>query len=169
MGKIVAHSRGVDIQKIGSGNIGFANVTRNLDWSAGWKVLLFDVLKGFIPSILAVQYLHTNMIYVVGLAAIAGHLFPVWLKFKGGKGIATGFGSTLAFVPYIAISGILVYVLAYVVFRKSAVSSLFAAWSMPAFAFFINQSYPILYLVALAVIAALTHRKNIKDLIKEKW
>src|SRR6478735_119893 len=83
-GKIVGAFYHVDIQKRGSGNIGFANVRRILGWRAGIITLVVDIAKGFFPTLLALQLITPGAAFFVGLAAILGHIFPVWLSFKGG-------------------------------------------------------------------------------------
>lgn len=160
-GKIVGKLYGVDIQKHGSGNIGFANVNRVLGWKAGLMVLPGDVLKGTIPVIIANHYLGLDQVLVVALAAILGHVFPIWLKFKGGKGIATGLGVTLVISPIVGCLALLVYVLGFTIFRKSAPSSIIAAWSLPLVCLFFYPKYALFYLV-LAVVTIWTHRTNIK-------
>jgi glycerol-3-phosphate acyltransferase PlsY len=163
--KIVGFRYGIDIQKQGSGNIGFANVVRVLGWRAGLMVLPGDILKGFIPVILAQQYLGLDQVLAVGLAAIAGHVFPIWLRFRGGKGIATGLGVTLAISPVVGGLGLLVYLLGFVAFRKSAPSSIVAAWSLPLLCLAFYPKYALFYL-GLALVTVWTHRNNIQQLRK---
>src|SRR4051812_30895241 len=107
-GKLIASLHGVDIQKKGSGNIGFANVLRVVGRVPAAIVLTIDVLKGFVPVAIAQQILGASGVQAVALLAIMGHVFPVWLKFKGGKGIATGLGVTLAISPVLAVLCVLV-------------------------------------------------------------
>lgn len=161
-GKLVGKRHGIDIQKHGSGNIGFANVRRTLGWRPGLIVLAGDILKGFVPVIIATQFLPTYQVLIVGAVAVLGHIFPVWLKFKGGKGIATGLGVTLALNPLIGLAGAVVYVIALVFFKKSAPSSVIAAWSLPLFCALISPKYAWFY-VALAIIASWSHRTNLKE------
>src|SRR5581483_7153065 len=130
-GKIIGKLHGVDIQKKGSGNIGFANVRRTLGWSAGVIVLAGDMLKGFVPVFAFKKYLTDPQIMIVALLAILGHIFPLWLRFKGGKGVATGLGATLAINLWIGLVSISIYLMGVAIFRKSAPSSLAAIWSLP--------------------------------------
>ena len=123
-GKLIAHSYGIDIQKRGSGNIGFANVRRILGWRAGIITLIADILKGFIPTLLAVYFFDTTVAFVVGIFAIAGHVFPVWLKFHGGKGIATGLGVICALQPVAGLIGAIVYIVSCLVTKVSSYSSM---------------------------------------------
>ena len=123
-GKLVAHSYGIDIQKRGSGNIGFANVRRIVGWRAGLITLAADVLKGFVPVLIASHYSEPAFTFFVGVVAICGHLFPVWLRFRGGKGIATGLGLILAIQPVAGIIGAAVYGISCLVTKVSSRSSL---------------------------------------------
>lgn len=163
-GKIISGRRGVDISKTGSGNIGTANVFRHLGWQAGVAVFVLDAAKGFIPVILASEYLnfYDNRLLLVGLAAVLGHIFPVWLKFKGGKGIATGFGVILATAPLLAIIGLLIYAFCLVVLRKSAPSSLAAVVCLPVLGLFYRPDIAV-FLLLFAVLAFWTHRINIRN------
>jgi glycerol-3-phosphate acyltransferase PlsY len=164
--KIAGYFYGVDIQKKGSGNIGFANAVRVLGWKPGIAVLLGDVLKGFVPIAAASNYVSGPQLALVGLAAICGHLFPVWLKFKGGKGIATGLGVTFAINPVLGICGVSIYLLGFYFFRKSALSSIMAAWGLPLGCFFLMPAY-IGFYFSLALIATWTHRSNIRQVLNE--
>jgi len=165
-GKIVGKLYGIDIQKHGSGNIGFANVVRVLGWKASPIVLLGDIGKGLLPVIIARQYLSGYQILVVALAAVAGHIFPVWLKFKGGKGIATGLGVTLVISPLIGGLGLLIYLMGFAKFRKSAPSSLIAIWCIPLLCLaFVPRD--TLFYIGLASLASWAHRNNIRQIIKE--
>lgn len=161
-GKLVGWRNGIDIQKHGSGNIGFANVRRTLGWGPGLIVLTGDVLKGFLPVLLAFRYLPQNEVFLVGISAVVGHVFPIWLKGKGGKGIATGLGVTLALNPILGIIGGGLYLLALAYFKKSGPSSVSAAWSLfiICLAYWPNLAW--LYAV-LAILVSYTHRKNLAE------
>lgn len=124
-GKLVAYSYGIDIQKRGSGNIGFANVRRIIGWRGGLVTLLADIVKGFAPTYIALQLTDANFAFIVGLAAVLGHIFPIWLGFRGGKGIATGLGVIFALFPLAGLIGVLAYVLGSSFFRVSSYSSVF--------------------------------------------
>jgi acyl phosphate:glycerol-3-phosphate acyltransferase len=126
-GKIVAHHRGVDIQRRGSGNIGFANVRRILGWRAGLLTLGGDILKGLVPCLIALNTRGELVAFWVGVAAIVGHIFPVWLKFRGGKGIATGLGVMLVLQPVAACIGFAAYAFGALVFKRSFIGSLLGA------------------------------------------
>ena len=165
-GKLVSHHHGVDIQKHGSGNIGFANVQRTLGWKPGLVVLAADIIKGFLPVFIAKNYLTDYQIMAVALLAMLGHIFPIWLKFKGGKGIATGLGITLAINLLLGSLAVAVYLVSLAIFRKSGPSSITAAWSLPLLSLLIVNKYVWFYLL-LAVIATRTHRTNLRDIRNE--
>lgn len=165
-GKIVGKFQGIDIQKQGSGNIGFANVVRVLGWQAGAIVLTGDVMKGFMPVLIAKHYLNGYQILVVALAAVAGHIFPIWLKFRGGKGVATGLGVTLALSPLLGGLGLLIYLLSFAKFRKSASASLIATWCLPLLCFAFLSRFALFYL-GLALLATWAHRNNLQQMVKE--
>jgi glycerol-3-phosphate acyltransferase PlsY len=164
--KIIGNLYGIDIQKKGSGNIGFANAVRVLGWKPGLFVLAGDILKGFIPVFIATRYFSNLQLALIGLCAIAGHIYPVWLKLRGGKGIATGLGVTFAISPMLGVSGLIIYLLGIYFFRKSAPSSIVAAWSLPFTCLFLMPAYVSFYF-GLAVIATWTHRVNIRQVINE--
>lgn len=167
-GKILGYVKGIDIQKKGSGNIGFANAVRVLGWPAGIIVLIVDVLKGFIPVYLAKYFLDATLLQqmIIGLAPIIGHAYPVWLRFRGGKSIATGFGVLIALNVYIALFGFLMYLLVFAISKKSAMGSLAAAWALPIIALAL-QPILCLYFVILAFFATYTHRVNIRQFMHE--
>jgi acyl phosphate:glycerol-3-phosphate acyltransferase len=164
-GKLVGKRRGIDIQQHGSGNIGFANAVRTLGWRPALVVLAGDVAKGFVAVAVAKHYLSGAELLVVAAAAVLGHIFPVWLKFKGGKGIATGLGVTLALSPLLASLAAVVYFAVFAVFRKSAPSSIAAAWSGPLICLVFDEKYAWFYL-GFALLASWTHRSNIKQMIR---
>src|SRR5688500_11562142 len=108
-GLVVARARGVDIRAVGSKNIGATNVARALGKKLGALVLFLDALKGLLPTLVARHALHLddNLVALVGLAAILGHVFPVWLRFRGGKGVATALGVFAALTPVAAAASVL--------------------------------------------------------------
>lgn len=159
----MAKGRGVDIQKKGSGNIGFTNSLRVIGRKWAIVVLLGDVLKGFLPAILALQLLTLNQAQIVAFVAVLAHVFPVWLKFKGGKGIATGLGATLALNPGLALGGTVIFLLTISVTKIVSLSSLTATWTMILFTYIVSPSLTLFYLV-LAILTTWAHRGNIKRL-----
>lgn len=164
-GKIVARRRGVDIQKKGSGNIGFTNSLRVLGLKRALLVLLGDTLKGFIPTWVALRLLPLNQALIVAFIAILAHVFPVWLKFKGGKGVATGLGVTLALNPVLAAGGAVIFLIMALTTRVISLSSILTTWFLSFWTYFFSPELTIFYLT-LAVLETWTHRGNINRLTK---
>jgi glycerol-3-phosphate acyltransferase PlsY len=167
-GLLVAKSRGVDIRAQGSGNIGATNVFRVI--GKGWGILTFvlDALKGFIPSFVFPRLagLETDWGVLFGIAAILGHSFPVYLKFKGGKGVATSAGMLLGVAPLAVLVGFISWVLCLMLSRIVSLSSIVAAIAV-AIAVWI-QDKGLVINIALTVLAMLViwlHRANIKRLL----
>jgi glycerol-3-phosphate acyltransferase PlsY len=152
-GKLVAHSYGINIQKRGSGNIGFANVRRIVGWRAGFITLVADILKGFTPTLLASYLVGVTFAFFVGVVAISGHVFPIWLRFRGGKGIATGLGVVLAINPIAGLVGAIIYIISCFVTKVSSYSSMAGLVATAGTATIISSSswwqYVILLLIAL--------------------
>ena len=112
-GKIIAWQfYHVDIQRRGSGNIGYANMLGILGWKAAIPTLIGDVGKGAVATLIA-QHYAPDLVFWVGLTAMLAHIFPVWLRFRGGKGIATAFGMLLVIAPYAALIGLAIYLVPY--------------------------------------------------------
>src|SRR5262245_56995897 len=161
-GKIAGNVYGVDIQQHGSGNIGFANVGRVLGWPPAVVVLVGDVLKGFAPPFAAQAYgFSVHEVMAVAAAAMAGSVFPVWLRFKGGKGIATGLGITLATSFVLGCLAAVIYLLAVGLLRSSGRASLTAAWGVPLLALVFAPDYALFFAV-LAALATWTHRDKLR-------
>ena len=164
-GKIVGKLQGVDIQKKGSGNIGFTNSLRTLGWKPAVLVLIGDVLKGFIPTFLAMQFLSLNQVLMIGIFTILAHVFPVWLKFKGGKGIATGLGVLLAINPLITAIGLAVFLIIFLITKIISIASLIGTASLVLISYFVFPKLTMFHL-ALLTIAIWTHRENVNRLLK---
>jgi len=170
-GLLAARSRGVDIRAVGSGNIGATNVARNLGKKLGAAVLVADVLKGALPMAAARWLLDLDAggrpyIYAaVGLAAVIGHCFPVWLRFKGGKGVATALGVYLIVDPVAAGICVALFALAYAAFRISAVGSLSATIACPVLLWLRDQPTSLVHLaLAIALVILVQHRGNVSRL-----
>lgn len=166
-GFVVGSLSGIDIRRAGSGNVGATNVARVVGKAQGLLTLLGDVAKGFIPAYLAHQLgLTQAMTAVVALAAFLGHLYPVFLKFRGGKGVATALGAFLGLAPLATVVLIFIFSCVAVVSRVVSLASLVAALCAPlAFWFF---AYPpvlvwLSLLVGLWIVAR--HRENIRRLL----
>jgi glycerol-3-phosphate acyltransferase PlsY len=152
-GLLIARARGVDIRKHGSGNIGATNVWRVMGWRVGLTCFALDMLKGFVPSLMASAFATRGFSamppptllqvdaallnlgpLVVGGAAMIGHVFPVWLKFKGGKGVATGFGALLGVWPVVTVAmvgALAMWLITTRITRMVGVSSVIAAMMTP--------------------------------------
>jgi glycerol-3-phosphate acyltransferase PlsY len=165
-GKIVGRVNGIDIQKVGSGNIGFANSFRTMGWGPSLIVLVGDILKGYIPTFYAIHYLHLAIIptLLIAGASIAGHIFSPWLKFKGGKGVATMIGVSLALNPIMALIAMLVWAIIFFLGKTASVASIAIAVLMPILAEFLESQLFYFYVFLLFVII-LTHRVNIINLL----
>jgi glycerol-3-phosphate acyltransferase PlsY len=157
---------GIDIQKKGSGNIGFANAVRVLGWKPGLVVLAGDILKGFIPLFIAARYFSTCSSRLIGLACDSRPYLPRLVKISRRQRNCHRAGSNFCFSPVLGVSGLIIYLLGIYFFRKSAPSSIVAAWSLPFTCLFLMPAYVSFYF-GLAVIATWTHRANIQQVINE--
>jgi len=170
---IVKALGGPDIRAIGSGNIGAANVTRNAGKLAGILTLLLDAGKGYAAVWLAAHYTHGNIRWMMisAVCAVVGHIFPVWLGFKGGKGVATGLGVFLP-ICWQAVAAAIVLWLAVVIFwRYSSLGSISAAVALPLFVYLLYApghappEYVTLGTVVISLLVLIKHRPNIARLI----
>ncbi|MGB7769794.1 MAG: glycerol-3-phosphate 1-O-acyltransferase PlsY [Verrucomicrobiia bacterium] len=187
-GFLVARARGIDIRTVGSGNIGATNAMRVLGKPAGIFVLLMDALKGyiacaFVPPLifnqlaphlsgLAVYFqnepveLQTRYYVVAGIFAVLGHNYPCWLRFKGGKGIATSAGVYLALAPWPLLIALGVFILALLTTRYVSVGSLAAATALPAAVWILPPHNLLLGIVTtvLGLMAIYKHKGNLRRL-----
>ena len=165
-GFIIGLLSGIDIRKLGSGNIGATNVTRLLGKKAGLFTLILDILKGII-AIKLFQDFPGSDVYLLGLAAIFGHCFSPFLKFKGGKGVATSLGVFLYLAIYQALVVIVVFLITLKISNYISLSSIFAAITLPLAIFITNYNLE-LFQISLIVSALVIykHRENIQRLIK---
>jgi glycerol-3-phosphate acyltransferase PlsY len=159
-GKLIAHRRDVDIQKRGSGNIGFANVRRILGWKDGLLTLAGDIAKGFLPAFLGLYFFTPTVAFFAGLMAMLGHIFCVWLRFHGGKGIATGLGVVAVLSPVAAIIGTAVYIMFCLYKTQSSTASIAGALATASIAILVQLSTWWQYLLLLLLIAW-TLRQNL--------
>jgi len=165
-GILAARARGVDLRKVGSGNIGATNVKRAM--GRGWAilVLLGDALKGFAPVFVGRVVLHGLSPWAVtlaGIAAVVGHMFTVFLRGRGGKGVATSLGVALAISPLAALCAFAIYVVTYFTLRLSSVGSLLGIWSFPIFLHLLTEVPPpyVALAIAAAVLVTIRHRQNL--------
>ena len=154
-----------DIRAIGSGNIGATNVLRTGRKDLALATLLLDGGKGAVAVLIA-RAVSEDLTVIAGGAAILGHLFPVWLKFKGGKGVATTLGTLIAVNWMVGIGACLTWLIVALVFRYSSLSALIAAAAAPFIALWLGL-VPLAWLAAFAaVLVWVRHHENIKRLLK---
>ena len=152
-----------DIREIGSGNIGATNVLRSGNKIIGYTTLIFDILKAVIPVIFVKTY-YTDFLYLASLCAFLGHVFPVWLKFKGGKGVATYVGILFVINIYFGIIFALCWFIIFGITKFSSLSSLVASISIPVYLIITSQFDEIFFFIIMFVLIFFTHRENIKRL-----
>ena len=168
---IIARSKGVDIFKEGSGNPGATNVKRILGKKWGRTVFTLDALKGFIAAGLPLMVYEDDRLAVIGLiAAILGHSFSVFLKFRGGKGVATTIGGLLALMYPVLLIGLVVWLIVFYTKKIVALASIFFAISLPMSAYFIyGKEDPRFYLcVVIVSLIVVRHRTNITRMFSGK-
>ncbi len=167
----------IDIREYGSGNMGATNTFRVLGPKFGTIVMIGDMLKGILavalynllPYYLTNELDRTNLMIGLGLAAVIGHIYPVWADFRGGKGVATLFGMVLAIQPIVAINCVGVFLLVLYLTRYVSLSSILAGVALPICVLWIYNEQEVFYrvfAVAVAGLILLTHQKNISRLLK---
>jgi glycerol-3-phosphate acyltransferase PlsY len=154
-----------DVRKIGSGSIGATNVLRTGNYAAAALTLLFDAAKGAIAVGLARYAFGADAALIAGFGAFLGHLFPVWLGFKGGKGIAVSLGILLAVYWPVALIGFATWGVVLAIFRISSLSALVAAVATPIYLVLFGQTHAAVLGVLLAVLVFIAHRENIGRLL----
>lgn len=167
---------GIDIREYGSGNAGATNTFRVLGTGWGSFVMAVDILKGVLASFLYLllpyyltdEFHRTNLMVGLGLAAVLGHIFPIWAGFKGGKGVATVFGMVLAIQPLVAAMVVGIFLLVLYLTRFVSLSSILASVALPVLILVIfNEPEPLyrIFAIAVALLVILTHQKNIHRLL----
>ena len=157
----------IDIRDIGSGNIGATNVLRTGNKLIGYSTLILDVLK----AVLAVIFIKLNYpeyIYVSSLCIFIGHVFPLWLKFKGGKGVATYVGILFCIDIMFGAIFIATWLLLYLISKYSSLSSLFASLSVPTYLLLFLDGKNISFFLIMFFLIFFTHRENVKRLINKE-
>tara|TARA_A200000113_G_scaffold6487_1_gene6939 strand:- start:2928 stop:3503 length:576 start_codon:yes stop_codon:yes gene_type:complete len=155
-----------DIRNVGSGNIGATNVLRTGNKSLGYLTLVLDIAKAVMP-VIYIKLNYPDLVYISALCAFLGHLFPIWLKFKGGKGVATLVGILISINIYYALIFGIVWILTFLISKYSSLSSLFASISIPIYLLIIDQGN-IIFFIIMFVLIFYTHRENIKRLINKE-
>jgi len=158
---------GKDIRKVGSGNIGTTNVLRTGKKSLAAATLLFDVLKGYFSILITYNYFN-DLIYLSALICFIGHIFPIWLKFKGGKGVATYLGVILGISLNLGIVFVVTWIVIALIFRYSSLSSILGSMSVWIYSISFANEMQSYFLFFLFVIIFFTHKENIIRLKNSK-
>ena len=152
-----------DIREIGSGNIGATNALRTGNKLIGYSTLLLDIIKAILP-VIYVKINHPELIYIASLCAFLGHVFPVWLKFKGGKGVATYVGILFTINILLGFIFCVSWLLIFLISKYSSLSSLIGSLTIPVYIFFNDQMSNTFFFGIMFVLIFYTHRENIKRL-----
>ena len=152
-----------DIREIGSGNIGATNALRTGNKVIGYSTLVLDILKAVVP-VIYIKIFFEDSLYVASLCAFLGHVFPIWLKFKGGKGVATYLGILFAINFYFGIVFIISWFITFFISKFSSLSSLVGAASIPIYLLILTQFNQAIFFTIMFVLIFFTHRENIKRL-----
>jgi len=157
---------GKDPRDFGSGNIGATNAARTGGKKIGLLTLAADIVKGVIPVSIAMQFGNESMVALTAMAAFLGHVFPVYLKFQGGKGVATMFGVLLPWQPMVALLAFAIWLSAAVLSRYVALASILAGISLPLSAWLLDASGAAVYACLLfCVLMAVRHRSNVRRML----
>jgi glycerol-3-phosphate acyltransferase PlsY len=152
-----------DIRDIGSGNIGATNALRTGNKLIGYTTLILDISKAIIPVIF-VKINFPELIFVASLCAFLGHVFPIWLKFKGGKGVATYVGILFSINILLGTIFIISWIVIFILTKYSSLSSIIGAISIPLYFLLTGQSNNVIFFIIMFVLIFFTHRENIKRL-----
>ena len=152
-----------DIREIGSGNIGATNVLRTGNKAIGYSTLMFDIAKAVIP-VIYVKINYPDLIYVASLCAFLGHVFPIWLKFKGGKGVATYVGILFSINILLGLIFVASWGIIFLLFRYSSLSSIVGSMSVPIYILITGQINNTIFFAIMFILIFFTHRENIKRL-----
>ena len=149
-----------DIREIGSGNIGATNALRTGNKLVGYSTLILDILKAIIP-VIYVKMNYPELIYIASLCAFLGHVFPIWLKFKGGKGVATYVGILFSVNILLGLIFVVSWGFVFLIFRYSSLSSIVGSLSIPLYLFVTAEKSSVIFFVTMFVLIFFTHRENI--------
>ncbi|MCS6983896.1 MAG: glycerol-3-phosphate 1-O-acyltransferase PlsY [Leptospiraceae bacterium] len=167
---IACKRKGIDIRTVGSGNVGATNAGRILGKKWGFFILFIDALKGYVPASLSLMVTQQELVALYsGTMAVIGHVFPVWIGFRGGKGVATGFGMMLALLPEITLLAVVVFAITVLISRYVSLGSILGALSLLVFylLFYNLQQDFVLFLLLLVMVSFVIyrHRANIRRLV----
>ena len=152
-----------DIRDIGSGNIGATNALRTGNKLIGYSTLFFDIIKAVIP-VIYIKINFPELLFIASLCAFLGHVFPIWLKFKGGKGVATYVGILFAINIYFGLVFLVSWLITFALSKFSSLSSLIASASIPIYLLILAQFDQVIFFTIMFVLIIFTHRENIKRL-----
>ena len=152
-----------DIREIGSGNIGATNALRTGNKLIGYSTLIFDIAKAVVP-VIYVKINYPDLIYVASFCAFLGHVFPIWLKFKGGKGVATYVGILFSINLLLGIIFVASWGIMFLMFRYSSLSSIIGSISIPIYILITDQISNAIFFGIMFILIFFTHRENIKRL-----
>ena len=152
-----------DIRDIGSGNIGATNALRTGNKLIGYTTLILDISKAIIPVIYTKIYF-PELLFVTSLCAFLGHVFPIWLKFKGGKGVATYVGILFSINILFGLIFLVSWVITFLSSKYSSLSSLIGSLSVPAYLLITGQNNNVIFFIIMFVLIFYTHRENVKRL-----
>jgi glycerol-3-phosphate acyltransferase PlsY len=152
-----------DIREIGSGNIGATNALRTGNKLIGYSTLIFDIIKAVIP-VIYVKIYYSELIYIASLCVFLGHVFPVWLKFKGGKGVATYVGILFSINILLGVIFILSWGIIFLLFKYSSLSSIIGSLSVPIYLIITGRLTDVIFFGIMFILIFFTHRENIKRL-----
>ena len=152
-----------DIREIGSGNIGATNALRTGNKFIGYSTLILDIAKAIIP-VIYVKINYPDLIYIASLCAFLGHVFPIWLKFKGGKGVATYVGILFSINIILGLIFVASWAIIFLLFRYSSLSSIIGSLSVPIYILITGQINDAIFFAIMFILIFFTHRENIKRL-----
>ena len=151
-----------DIRNIGSGNIGATNALRTGNKTLGYTTLLLDITKAVLP-VLYIKFNYPDYIFIASLSTFLGHVFPIWLKFKGGKGVATYVGILFSINLFYGLIFIISWMIVFLISKYSSLSSITASFLIPVYLLFFENLYSMFFLI-MFVLVFYTHRENVKRL-----
>ena len=152
-----------DIREIGSGNIGATNALRTGNKLVGYSTLILDIAKAIIP-VIYVKINYPDLIYIASLCAFLGHVFPIWLKFKGGKGVATYVGILFSINIILGLIFVASWAIIFLLFKYSSLSSIIGSLSVPIYILITGQINDVIFFAIMFNLIFFTHRENIKRL-----
>ena len=152
-----------DIREIGSGNIGATNALRTGNKFIGYSTLILDIAKAIIP-VIYVKINYPDLIYIASLCAFLGHVFPIWLKFKGGKGVATYVGILFSINIILGLIFVASWAIIFLLFKYSSLSSIIGSLSVPIYILITGQINDAIFFAIMFILIFFTHRENIKRL-----